>query len=40
MKFSLHDGGEDDEYNGVGFVGVCRILVMEDAIFFGSISYD
>ena len=30
MEFSLFDGGDDDEYNGVVFVEVSKIFAMQD----------
>ena len=40
MQFGSHDGGEDDEYNGVGFVGISHFFAVQDAYFFRIISFD
>ena len=40
MKFSLLSGGDDGGYNGVGFVKISEIFVMQDAFFFGTRSFD
>ena len=39
-KSSFHDGGKDGEHNRVGFVDISIIFVMQDAVFFGMISFD
>ena len=31
MEINLLNGGDDDEYNGVGFVEIFEIFVMQDA---------
>ena len=34
MEFGSHDGGEDGEHNGAGFVEISNILMMQDSFFF------
>ena len=38
--FGSLDGGEDGEYNGVGFVEISEIFVSQDAILFGREPLD
>ena len=40
MAFSLPNCEENDEYNGVGFVGISKILVTWDDFFFEMTSFD
>ena len=39
MATGQHDGGQDGEYDGTDFLGISKIFVMRDAIFFGTISF-
>ncbi len=34
------DGGKDDEYNGIDFMEISKIFVMQHTDFFGTISVD
>ena len=36
MNVSSSDGGEDYEHNDVGFVGIYKIFMVQDVIFFGT----
>ena len=40
MTFSLLGGGEDGEDSGVGNVEISEIFEMQDAFFFGPVSFD
>ncbi len=40
MEFSLLDGGEDDEYNGIDFVEISKICATQDAYFGGTGPFD
>ena len=39
-KLGLPDGGEDAEYNDVGVMGISKIFVTKDVIFFGIQPFD
>ena len=34
MQFVSFDGGEDDEYGGLGFVEISRIFIMQNIFYF------
>ena len=36
----MDDGGEDDEFNGIEFMEMSRIFLLQDAIFCETISFD
>ena len=40
MKLELHDGEENVEHNGVGFMKISEIFAIEDAFFFGTKPFD
>ena len=40
MASGLHDGRGDGEYNGVGFVEIYNKFVAQDAISFGTKSFE
>ena len=40
MKFTLLDGGEDGEYNTVGFVEIYKIFATHGTVFFGRVLLD
>ena len=33
MKFSLLEGGEDGEHNGIGVVEIFKVLAIRDVVF-------
>ena len=39
-EFGSLDGGDNNEYNGLGFVEISKIFAMQDAFFFRMISFD
>ncbi len=40
MQFSSCDSEDDDEYIGVGFVGISRLFSTQDAFFFVRDSFN
>ena len=40
MEFGLLGGGQDGEYNGVSFVEMSEIIVMQDWFSFGTKPFD
>ena len=40
MEFGLHDGGDDGEYNGVGFVEISDISATQDDFVYWAASFD
>ncbi len=36
MDLDLPHGGQNDEYNGIGFAKISNIFVMHDAYLFGT----
>ena len=40
MVFGSLDGGEDGEHNGLGFVGISKILVMHEDIVVGRKTFN
>ena len=40
MKFSSLNGGEDGEYNGIGFIEIVKICATQDTFFFGMASIE
>ena len=40
MELGPFDGGEDGEYNGVGFSEISQVFPMQNAYFFGKISFN
>ena len=40
MEFGSVNGEEDDEHNGLGFVGVSGIFARQNTFFLGTISFD
>ncbi len=40
MEFSMFGGGEDGEYNGVGFEEISKIFAMQGTFLFGTAPFD
>ena len=40
MKIAPCNGGDDSEYNGIDFVAISKLFVMQAAFFVGMISFD
>ena len=40
MDIGLHGGGEEGEHISFSFVGLPKIFVMQDALFFGIEPFD
>ncbi len=40
MAFTSFDGGEDDEYNCVGFVEISKIIAAQYDFFHGTVLFD